>query len=367
MKVAIIADVHGNLPALEAVLEDIEARRVDQVLVNGDLVNRGPSNVEVVRWFLDSGAEGTLGNHDDLLRMWVDHDAALADEWYADPFWASTGWSARRLRDAGLVGALRALPMTLRVDLEKAPSLLLAHGSPRHYREGYGKHLSDADISDITKTHPADVLIGSHTHEPLWRRWGRTLVLNTGSVGNPFDGDLRAQYLLLELEGGVWVPQFRRVPYDHALALERFDASGLRDAGGLSGEVFYQELLHGRSYLTPFLMWVEAHGGTRDRAAWEAFRREHPQRFAAPGPMTAAETIAPPVLGPEAAPEVEPRAEPTAEATAVPTAPPPSEPTAEPDGGPTARPSAGRSTPGGVDATDPTNALVAAPAERHGR
>lgn len=296
MKIAIIADIHANLPALEAVLEDVAAQGAERILVNGDLVNRGPSNAEVVRWLLDSGAEATLGNHDDLMRMWIERDPVLPAAWYDDPFWASTGWSARALRDAKLIHELRRLPMTLRVDLADAPSLLLAHGSPRHYREGYGKHLTDRDISEITQMHPAEVLIGSHTHQPLRRQWGRYLVLNTGSVGSPFDGDLRAQYLLLELRDGRWEPEFRRVPYDHARALARFRESGLLDGGGLSAEIFFQELLHGRSYLVPFLMWSEEHGRAHDESAWHDFRACNSNRFRPVRPMAVyAETVAEPL------------------------------------------------------------------------
>lgn len=299
MKIAIIADIHANLPALEAVLEDVSAQNVERILVNGDLVNRGPSNVEVVRWLLESGAEATLGNHDDLMRMWIERDPVLPAAWYDDPFWASTGWSARALRDAKLIRELRRLPMTLRVDLTGAPSLLLAHGSPRHYREGYGKHLTDRDISEITQMHPAEVLVGSHTHQPLRRRWGRYLVLNTGSVGSPFDGDLRAQYLLLELRDGRWHPEFRRVPYDHVRALARFSESGLLEDGGLSAEIFYQELLHARSYLVPFLMWSEERGRAHDESAWHDFRACNSHRFRPVGAMaTNAETVVEPLSPP---------------------------------------------------------------------
>ncbi len=288
MRVAIIADIHANVPALEAVLADLATVHVDRVVVNGDIVNRGPSNVEAMRLLGEHLGSCTLGNHDDLMRMWVERDPALPGEWFDDPFWASAGWAARQLQEAGYIDTIRRLPMTVRIAVDGAPSQLISHGSPRHYREGYGKYLTDEAISEITQMHPADVLVGSHTHRPMQRRWGHYLVLNTGAVGSPFNGDPRAQYLVLTLENGRWTPQFRRVPYDRDAALDAFEASGYLEQGGLSARIFREELRNARSYLVPFLMWCEEQGRPHEEAAWNEFQRRFEQRFKMPAPVVGA-------------------------------------------------------------------------------
>ncbi len=288
MRIAVIADIHANAQALDAVLDDIATLHVDRLVVNGDIVNRGPSNVEAMRRVEHVLDDATLGNHDDLMRMWVDRDPHLPPEWRDDPFWASARLSAEQLDAAGLIDGIRRLPMTLRIEEPGAPSLLVSHGSPRHYREGYGRYLTDAAISEITEMHPADVLVGSHTHQPMVRHWGHYTVLNTGSVGSPFNGDPRAQYLVLTLEGGAWVPQFRRVPYDHAAALRAFEDSGFLDQGGLSARIFYEESSNARSYLVPYMMWCEEHAHAHGETSWEEFRRRFEQRFRPPGPMGSA-------------------------------------------------------------------------------
>ncbi len=282
MRVAVIADIHANVPALEAVLADIDTLDVDRLVVNGDIVNRGPGNVEAMRRLSDVPHDGTLGNHDDLLRMWVDEDPSLPREWFEDDFWSSAAIAARDLQRAGLIPIIRRLPLTVRIDVAGAPSLLIAHGSPRHYREGYGRHLTDEAISEITQMHPADVLVGSHTHRPLQRRWGHFLVLNTGAVGSPFNGDPRAQYLVLSLEGGEWRPQFRRVAYDRGAAMRAFHDAGYLERGGLSARIFFEELKNARSYLVPFLMWCEEQGRAHGEVAWEEFQRRFEQRFRPP-------------------------------------------------------------------------------------
>lgn len=279
MKLAVIADIHGNLQALEAVLEDAEKNGADKIIINGDLVNRGPESVAVMERVWDRGFAITLGNHDDLMRKWVEHDPDLPQSWFGDPFWEGTAWSARKLEAAGWIAVFRTLPMTHRVAPEGAPVLLLSHGSPRHYREGYGKFLTDADISEIVQMHPADILIGSHTHQPLTRRWGRYRVFNTGAVGTPFNGDPRAQYLLMTLSRGDWTPEFRAVPYDRRAALRAFEETGFLTEGGLSAEIFYEEVRCARSFLTPFWMWTEEQRLPQNPESWAHFRERFAERF----------------------------------------------------------------------------------------
>jgi len=283
----VIADVHANVPALDAVLADVAGLDIDRLIVNGDVVNRGPSNVEAMRRLERVPHEGTLGNHDDLMRMWAEEDPSLPREWFEDDFWASAGLAARELQRAGLIAAIRRLPLTVRVEVEGAPSVLVAHGSPRHYREGYGSYLTDEAISEITQMHPADVLVGSHTHRPLRRRWGHFLVLNSGAVGSPFNGDPRAQYLVLSLERGSWQPQFRRVSYDREAAQRAFLDSGYLERGGLSARIFFEELRNARSYLVPFLMWCEEQGRPHDEVAWREFRERFAHRFRGPAEVRA--------------------------------------------------------------------------------
>ena len=278
--IAIISDIHANLQALEAVLADLEALGVEEVIVNGDMVNRGPNNVAVVERLLALGYPMTLGNHDDLVRKWIDHDEDLPAAWFDDPFWEGTAWSAWQLDAAGYVDLFRALPMTLKVEPKDAPSLLLSHGSPRHYREGYGKFLSDEDIAEIVQHYPADILIGSHTHRQMERHWGPYTVLNTGAVGAPFDGDPRAQYLLMRLQGNAWTPEFRAVNYDRTAALDDFETSGYLDEGGLSARIFYEELRTARAIYSGFWMWSEKEGRTKDWRGWHAFREVYADRFA---------------------------------------------------------------------------------------
>lgn len=301
MRIAIIADVHGNLHALEAVLADIEEQSVDRVIVNGDFANRGPDTLGVYRRLAAYLAEdATLGNHDDLMVIWNGPRDPARYDWLDDPFWRGGAHAASQLAGTGALARIQALPMTIRVEVAGAPSLLVSHGSPRHYREGYGRSITPELISEIVEEFPADVLIGSHTHRPLLRSWARYTVMNTGSVGSPFNGDVRAQYLIVSLRQGRWEPEFRRVAYDLAAALAAYDdngliaetaASGTLERDGLDMWVFREELKHARSFLVPFMMWAEVEGLDRSMASWEIYRQRHPGRFAPPEPATATASV----------------------------------------------------------------------------
>lgn len=294
MRIAILADVHGNLPALEAVLADVEAQRVDRLIVNGDSVNRGPESVPVLRTLAQVKHDAVMGNHDDVMLMIVERRDVDLDPWYLDPFWRSAKLAAEDVEREGLLDTIRAMPLTLRIEEAGAPSLLISHGSPRHYREGIGPQTTPEVISEITQEYPADVLVGSHTHRPYLASWGRYTVLNTGSVGTPFNGDPRAQYLVLTLRGGKWVPEFRRVPYDRGRALAAYESTGMLANGGLSAVIFQDELRHARSYIVPFLMWCEEEKLERTADKWAEYRRMRASRFVLPEELSEVRSSAEP-------------------------------------------------------------------------
>jgi predicted phosphodiesterase len=282
--IAVIADIHANLPALEAVLSDVAALGASEIIVNGDLVNRGPSNVAVVERIVELGCVRalTLGNHDDLMRKWVERAPDIPALWFEDDFWRGMAWPAAQLRAAGKIDALKALPLTYRHEQPGLPQLLFSHGSPRHYREGYAPYLDDQTFSEIVGADPAEVFIGSHTHRPYERRVGRQLMLNTGAVGAPFNGDPRAQYLLLHPREGAWEGEFRAVPYDRGAALAAFETSGYLEEGGLSARIFYDELRVARPLYMLFWEWTESRGRPKDWESWDAFKVEHAERFRDP-------------------------------------------------------------------------------------
>lgn len=165
MRLALIADIHGNADALRAVLADAEAQGAERLVVNGDVVNRGPDSVEALSLLLlRDDVTFTLGNHDDLVRLWHARSATLPEDWFTDPFWGATDWSATQLDRAGLLPVPGEWPLTLTLREPGLPDVLVAHGTPAHYRESLSERTDPARVAELAGD--AGVLVGSHIHRP---------------------------------------------------------------------------------------------------------------------------------------------------------------------------------------------------------
>ncbi len=200
--VAILADVHGNLPALEAVLADVDARGIGEIVVAGDLVGFGAGPNAVVDRLVGSGATLIRGNHEaDYVGGYA--DPATRAAWRADPGLAGMCWYLDRLgsRRAAL---LTALPDRHWLD----PATLVTHGSPRHIRDSVLTETPAEDLAAMFDAEFPRLTFVGHTHLPVIRAvpWGR--VVNVGSVGAPRGGrggrrlDGRAPSRRLRCRGG---------------------------------------------------------------------------------------------------------------------------------------------------------------------
>ncbi|MFN2338971.1 MAG: metallophosphoesterase [Gammaproteobacteria bacterium] len=250
MKLAVLPDVHGNVPALSAVLEDIEAWGADLVIVNGDLVSRGPCSLECLRLLQRQvpGVHLLTGNHESYVLYCVDTPADPASPTHDIDRFAR--WAALELGDA--VEEIRSwgdhLDLT---DLEAGASVHITHGSRLGNRDGLSVRVPDEDLPEKLGD-PRDLFIGSHTHKPMLRPFNGSLVVNTGSVGQPMDGDPRAAYGRFILRDGRWQAEIRRVAYDKARAEQDFIDSGfLAEAGPIPG-LIHLELRESRAHLGPW-------------------------------------------------------------------------------------------------------------------
>lgn len=253
VRVAVIADLHGNVPATEAVIADLERQGLDEVLVGGDLVGRGPEGSKVVQAVAERGWATIRGNHEDYM-LDFRHGRVPAD-WLFTEEWSAARWMAAELGDED-AAYIAELPFSLAA--RSAPGLRLVHGSPRGVSDGLGPWSSDAALAAHLESIDEDLLVCGHTHRPMHRRLPAGEVVNVGSVGLPFNRDRRAQYAVFEHGPGGWQVELRGVEYDLARTLEIYETSGFLAAGGVTAQMLKLELENAAPFLVPFLRWAEA-------------------------------------------------------------------------------------------------------------
>jgi predicted phosphodiesterase len=229
--ITIFGDIHANLPALEAVLQDIEARGLKQLYCLGDLVGYGTFPDEVVALIRQRGIPTIMGNYDQGVSSDSD-DCGCAYKTEIDRARGelSISWSNAHTT-ADHKAFLRALPAHIPLHLDDL-SILLVHGSPRKINEYLFEDRPIDYFERIMDAAQADVLVCGHTHLPYHKVLpsGRQIV-NAGSVGKPKDRDPRAGYVVLTVNGRDLAVEFIRVPYDVERTARAIEATPIQ--GGM--------------------------------------------------------------------------------------------------------------------------------------
>jgi predicted phosphodiesterase len=220
MRVALLADLHGNLSALDAALADIQATGgADAILALGDLAMLGPQPAEVIDRLRERGCLVVQGNTDSwysqtLASTYRPKDAREA--WVLEHY----RW-ARPLLGEERVAYLLGLPFSREIDLGDGERLLGIHASPRNIEENIlpdaSAELLNACLAGVTAT----VVAFGHTHKTMVRRHDGITLVNPGTLGNPLPPDLdpRAAYGLVSVDKGRLEIGLRRVRYDASPSL----------------------------------------------------------------------------------------------------------------------------------------------------
>lgn len=222
MRVGFVSDIHGNLPALEAVLAQLEREQLDRVVCLGD-VCFGPQAHECLELVRQLGCKVVLGNWD----SWsvggfpVADDPVMAKLHEIGTFWAELLTDS----DRAFVGTF--LP-TLELPLDAGRRILCFHGSPRSFLDLIFATTPDDELEAMFAGTDAAILVGGHTHLQLLRRLPSALLVNPGSVGQPFSQwwprEIRvapwAEYAVIDASARHTGVELRRVPYELDRLLE---------------------------------------------------------------------------------------------------------------------------------------------------
>lgn len=235
MRIGFISDIHGNFTALQAVLEDIKHQHIDQLICLGDTVSLGPQPREVLDALREWNAITILGNHDQaILEPEKAAEFEITQHLIPDLYWGVEHLSNNDLN------YLRTFKRTHILNFPNGIELLAFHGSPKattHIIQA----ITPADILDTYfADQTASVFIGGHSHIQMHRRYGKKLILNSGSVGNAFKYAFSpgnppsllpwAEYSIVEQEGNFLRSDMRRVYFDIDALIKEVRKSSLPGA-----------------------------------------------------------------------------------------------------------------------------------------
>lgn len=304
MRLAILADIHGNIHALQAVAASLEKIQPDAVIIVGDIINAVPFSSEVIDFIRQTDWIAIRGNHE---FYYLDFVAGRAPDSWRDPErWGQLHWLINHLRPEQ--GAyLAALPDELTLYYPATEPLRITHGTPGNNRGGFSNTMAEEKIAAALTRVPQKTHINAHSHvqidrmiteradnlegkanDPTFylegkdqlpgRKWH---IINPGSVGLPLNGDPRAQFAVIEntqpaaIHGG-WRVRHYRVPYDRRPALAAFTDSGMMKEGGVISELFYWELVTAQREIPYFFIWKRAHLASAKQsfpAEFEAYKQ----------------------------------------------------------------------------------------------
>ncbi len=244
MKIAVISDIHGNVQALSAVLEDIKKENCEKIFCLGDIAMAGPEpakTIDIIR-DLNNTLDFTIiqGNTDEMIANCDNqmlHVLAQANPIMANALESDAATIPDEQKDY-----LRNLPPSKNVGVEGL-KILLVHGSPRKNNENIFPNMKLEEIEEIIESTDADIILCGHTHVPCgYQTNTKQTVINVGSVGRPFSETPKACYAIININKGQFEVKHNLVDYDVHTASELLNKRNFKGADKLA-----QMLIHATS------------------------------------------------------------------------------------------------------------------------
>jgi predicted phosphodiesterase len=270
MRLAILCDIHGNLPAFESAIAHAKQQCPDLIIIAGDIVTGSPDSLACWQLALTLNCPILRGNQERYV-------CELATD-QAPPLWhtlqfAPVQWTRAQLGDE-LSASFADLSLSLRP--ETGSDLVVVHASLRNDTDNIWSYTPANEITPMFPNIAERHIIRGHNHFGDIRFWGERQIITAGSVGLPMDGTNTAQYLLLDRQRSIWHATHHALPYDHDAVIARFhDTNYLRETGPI-GRLCFRELVTGTPHLVPFLRlyprWRDENLGL-DEAVQRFFQR----------------------------------------------------------------------------------------------
>ena len=224
MRIAIISDIHGNLTALQAVLQDLgQQPPVDQLIVAGDLCLNGPYPREALERVQALNCPVIQGN--------TDLEIVTQAPQKGEKKRTTVGWTREQIGAEG-IAYLESLPFSHHISNPQGSDVLIVHANPLNLEDAIFPNSSDAALQHLLGgvDSGVGVLAFGHLHIAYTRHWRHLLLVDVGSCGLPRDEDHRAAYAILNWQDTTWLPEVRRVPYDVQEVVKQLKTSGIPTA-----------------------------------------------------------------------------------------------------------------------------------------
>lgn len=233
MKIAVISDIHGNMTALDTVIEDIKSQNCEKVFCLGDLAMAGPQPRAVID-FVKNQKDWTViqGNTDQMICEFCPELFNVVMEKF--PVMAKALADDVLFIEDDKKNYLKNLPSQAELEIEGV-KFLLVHGSPRKNNEDILPNLPIETVEEIIKNTNADLILCGHTHVPAgYQTSSKQTVVNVGSVGRPMTEDLKACYVIINVQNGGFSVEHRLLDYDRELAATIVRHRGFEDCDKLA-------------------------------------------------------------------------------------------------------------------------------------
>jgi putative phosphoesterase len=221
MKLAFISDIHGNANALEVVLKDIQEQNIDKIYVLGDICYRGPEPQRSLDLVRALNTEVIKGNADEWVVRGVKQGEVSAQA--LELMNKERDWTLSQL-DTESIDYVHSLPTELKIELEGV-RIHAYHATPQSLFDIVLPDESEETLIESQMVQEADIYVYAHIHKPFIRYTNGKCIINTGSVGLPFDGLNKASYAMIELNGNNYQTAIIRVDYDVEKVIDQFSGT----------------------------------------------------------------------------------------------------------------------------------------------
>ena len=252
-RLAVLSDIHGNLPALEAVIADMTQYSPDHVIVAGDLINIGPFSAQVMARVTELGWTAIRGNHEFYL---LEYNTPREPE--SRRGWVTTPLLYAQLKDQWY-NRIAAMPDELTLYYPDAPPVRVMHGLPGNPWNALGRLSTDEEVRDQMKGVEETTVISAHYHLWFEKHVDHWHLLNPGSLGAPLDGLQDASYVILDGSSDGWQATFRRVPVDYTPLFAEFERQRIVEQCGTIGYLIVQQFKWARTVIASFDRWQREH------------------------------------------------------------------------------------------------------------